>query len=181
MAVPLLTEHPTMDAILDDHREVIGDDFTRYRNHCLFVLNATRLLADPDDADLDAYAVAVAFHDIGLWTAGTMDYLDPSADAAEAYLRAQGRAALVPAVTEIIQEHHKLRHCRGEHATLAEPFRRADTNFVSLGLLRGGLDRADRRRLVDAFPNQGFHKMLVRFTGRRLRTKPWSPLPMMRW
>ena len=33
----------------------------------------------------------------------------------------------------------------------------------------------------DAALNAGFHKMLLRRTLGRLFTKPWSPLPMMRW
>ena len=38
-------------------------------------------------------AIAAAFHDIGIWTAGTFDYLEPSVRVAAAYLTGTGRAA----------------------------------------------------------------------------------------
>ena len=39
--------------------------------------------------DLEQAAIALAFHDIGLWTAGTLDYLPPSHQEAAQYCAAQ--------------------------------------------------------------------------------------------
>lgn len=38
----------------------------------------------------EKYAIAAVFHDIGIWTNHTLDYLDPSAGQAKAYLTETG-------------------------------------------------------------------------------------------
>ena len=52
---------------------------------------------------------------------------------------------------------------------------------VSVGLVRYGLPKSFVKEVLAAFPNAGFHKQLLQLFGQRMRTKPWSPMPMMRW
>lgn len=178
---PMITSHPLLDAALNEWADAIGPHFTAYRNHCYYVLNVVNTLAQPSADELDQVAIAVAFHDLGIWSDKTLDYLDPSADRAKAYLAAKGREADFPAVEAMIQGHHKLTRCKGEHARLAEAFRRADWNFVSLGSMPMGVPRALRRELLAQFPNAGFHNMLLKLGGAEFLRRPWKPLPMMRW
>jgi len=81
----------------------------------------------------------------------------------------------------MIQEHHRVTRARAEPGTLAEAFRRADWIDVSLGVLTGGLPRGFLGEVQAAFPNAGFHRRLVQLASRRLLTRPWNPMPMMKW
>jgi hypothetical protein len=69
---------------LDKHKHQIGDDFVPYRNHCLRVMAFARyFLAQDGIKEVDArthniMAMALAYHDIALWTDGKLDYLAPS-------------------------------------------------------------------------------------------------------
>ena len=83
-------------------------------------------------------------------------------------------------VEAMIAWHHKQTPFRGDHAEYVEPLRRADMADFTFGL-QGRVPRevlaAGRRR----YPNAGFHAMLLRRSLGRLVSKPWSPLPMLRW
>jgi hypothetical protein len=48
------------------------------------------------------------------------------------------------------------------------------------GVVTFGLSRKLVRDLYAAWPDAGFHKTLVCLELKRLRTHPWSPLPMVR-
>jgi hypothetical protein len=80
----------------------------------------------------------------------------------------------------MILEHHKISPYRGEPQWLVEPFRRADWIDVSMGLRTFGLSRQVIREILSTWPSAGFHKRLVQLELSRLRTHPWSPLPMMK-
>ena len=161
----MISSHPQLDAALNEWANEIGSNFVAYRNHCYYVLNVVNALVHPTAQELDQIAIAVAFHDLGIWSDKTLDYLDPSADWAKAYLAAEGREADFPVVEAMIQGHHKFTRCRGEHALLAEAFRRADWIIVSLGSIPMGVPRALRKELLAQFPNAGFHNMLLKLGG----------------
>ncbi|MFC5410200.1 hypothetical protein ACFPMF_12820 [Larkinella bovis] len=75
----------TIDVLLQPFKPVMGADYDRYRNHvCRVFLNCW--LLDRDDANLEKYAIAAVFHDIGIWTDRTIDYLAPSIAQASQYL-----------------------------------------------------------------------------------------------
>jgi hypothetical protein len=48
----------------------------------------------------------------------------------------------------MIAFHHRIRPYRGEHARLVEPFRRADWNDFTIGLVGSGIPR-QLRKAVD--------------------------------
>ena len=81
----------------------------------------------------------------------------------------------------MIMQHHKLTQFRAKDGRLCEWFRRADSIDLLLGARRYGLERVVVKEIRAAFPNAGFHKRLLVLGGRRLRSHPLSPLPMMRW
>jgi hypothetical protein len=170
-------EIPEVEAILPSWREALGADYTAYRNHLYRMLHFFRGL-NGADAEGDARAaVAAVFHDLGIWSDHTFDYLDPSARRAVEHI---GEAD--PGCKEIVAmivEHHKIRPYRGN--ARVEAFRRADLVDVSLGLVRFGLPGAYVHEVKKAFPNAGFHKKLVQLFGQRLRTHPLSPAPMMKF
>lgn len=80
----------------------------------------------------------------------------------------------------MIDHHHKLLPYNAHSEWLVEPFRKADWVDVSKGILKHGLPPAFVAELLGTFPNAGFHKRLVALSVERLRTHPFSPLPMMK-
>lgn len=176
----LLTEIPTLDAVLQAHASALGRDFTAYRNHAYRVVNFCVAFSSSNAEPLEKAAIAAAFHDLGIWTAGTFDYLEPSMRLATAHLVRAGRSAWVEEIEAMILEHHKVRRCRADPGWLVEPFRKADWVDVSRGFVRFGLPRALVADAYATWPGAGFHTRLVQLSLRRLRTHPLSPLPMMR-
>ena len=176
----LLTEIATLDGLLEAHVAALGRDFTAYRNHTYRVVNlcAAQVPAGPEA--LEKLAIAAAFHDLGIWTDGTFDYLRPSVRAAAAHLTRIGRAGWVPEITAMILEHHKLSTYRGDPDWLVEPFRRADWVDVSRGIRTFGLPSRLLREIFATWPSAGFHRRLVQMELTRLRTHPWNPLPMVK-
>ena len=86
----LLERLDPLDRVLETHAVELGDDFTAYRNHAYRVVNLCVALAPCGDAALEKVALAAAFHDLGIWTARTFDYLAPSIDLACAHLACCG-------------------------------------------------------------------------------------------
>ena len=85
-----------VDAILVPWRETIGADWDGYRNHAQRVAHFCGALGVAAPDTQRKIAIAAAFHDLGIWSAGTMDYLPPSAALAREYLHAHGLDAWTP-------------------------------------------------------------------------------------
>ncbi|WP_330233111.1 HD domain-containing protein [Nocardia sp. NBC_00508] len=173
-----------VEARLAPWQQQLGADRAAYTNHVLRVLALCDLLAadqQPPPSAREEYLTAATLHDIGIWSAGTFDYLGPSCDLARAWLASIDRDDLTGLVVSMINEHHRIRPAGPPHDPV-EIFRRADAIDVGRGLLRRfGVSRAAYRDLAKRYPNHGFHRTLVRLTARRLRTNPASPLPMVKW
>ncbi len=173
---------PLLDEILGQWAEQLGPDLLPYRNHCSRMLNfCFALQAGCTAEEREQMIIAAAFHDLGIWSDSTIDYLPPSVVRAQDYLRARDRAAWIPLVDRLIDEHHKLRAYRDARFPLAEVFRKADLVDVSLGMIRFGLPRDFIVEVKARFPNEGFHKKLMRLAGGWFKAHPLSPPPFMKW
>ncbi|MDT5163318.1 MAG: hypothetical protein QOC88_212 [Mycobacterium sp.] len=171
----IVTAHPIVDAVLDRHRDALGGDRSAYRNHVYRCLSYHQLLLGFSITDVAALAWAT--HDLGIWTAGTFDYLAPSADLAAAYA-GEFEIADTGQLRVLVTEHHRLRRVDDR---VTETFRQADLIDVSRGVLRHGIGRSAIRAAVDKLPYNGFHAFLAKgLTGYAAR-HPLRPLPMMRW
>lgn len=170
-----------LDDVLRVHAVALGQDFAAYRNHAHRVVNLCAALCPLDAGQLRKVEIAAAYHDLGIWTGRTFDYLAPSMTLACAHLEMAGLPEWQPEVSRMIQDHHKLRRYRGDPGWLVEPFRRADWVDVSKGLVDFGLPADFLRRAYDAWPTAGFHRRLVQLALRRASTHPLSPLPMVRF
>ena len=177
----LITVLPLLDELLQQHAAALGADLTAYRNHCCRVINFCAALTASDAERLKKMQIAAAFHDLGIWTDGTFDYLDPSEQRARTYLTQQNQMDAAPEIGAMIQQHHKVTPYSRDPEDLAEAFRKADLVDVSGGLITFGIPRAFVREVRAHFPNAGFHKRLVQLSGKRLLSHPLSPMPMMRW
>jgi hypothetical protein len=171
---------PTLDAILDAHSALIAGDFTPYRNHCYRIANLCVAQTKGGTEVLEKIAIAAAFHDLGIWTDNTFDYLEPSVRQVEPYLASRGLTAWTGEIDAMIRQHHKITRYRGDAGVLVEPFRRSDWIDVTRGVLLFGMQRAYLRTLYARWPDAGFHRLLVRLELRHLRAHPLNPLPVFK-
>lgn len=161
---------PELDDELFGLAEKIGSDFSSYRNHCLRVLTFTNyLLPDWVSKDLpeamELAAVAVAYHDVGLWTDKALNYLEPSAVQLEKALHDKYSATEMAIMKDIIVQHHKVTDFtsdRGKAAdALVNAVRKADWADATMGIVRFGIPAALVEAAYDDIAEGGFHKMLM--------------------
>jgi hypothetical protein len=168
----------TIEHLLEMYRQDIGPDYEKYRNHVYRVFRNC-LLMDSDQGSQEKYAIASVFHDIGIWTDHTIDYLNPSMAQAETYLIQTGQHNMAEEIQLMIYWHHKVTRYRGNYRTVAN-FRKADWIDVSLGWLTFGYDRKNIDAIRSALPNKGFHIFLVRQIAKNFFRHPFNPLPMFK-
>jgi hypothetical protein len=193
---------PVMEAVFQKWRHQMDDSLAGYRGHCYRVYHFVLALSQHQpltDSQKEQLALAIAFHDIGIWTDKlpdgrcNIDYIAPSVKRAIEFMEEQKKPDLWrKPVTLMISEHHKITPVADAHASVAqrdsaaqearliELVRQADLVDFSLGMVRLGLPRALVRSVRRHWPNAGFHAFLVRLILQRLQSKPWNPLPMMK-
>ena len=125
--------------------------------------------------------LAAAFHDLGIWTHKTFDYIRPSIDLARRYLDIRGMSDEAEKVSRMIENHHKIRKYSGEYELMVENFRRADWIEVSAGYLLFDVNQKQHREITRAFPYYGFHKSITKLTANHFKKHPFNPLPMFKW
>jgi hypothetical protein len=177
---PMPYPNLTIRNLLLPFRQVLKDDFVKYRNHvCRVFLNCMHL--DRNAGNMEKYAIAAVFHDIGIWTAGTFDYIAPSVAELKAYLKARGKQAWEEELSLMICWHHKVSRYTGAYQATVDTFRKADLMDLSYGLL----PFYGRKQLISGYrnlyPDAGFHFFLLKATLRNLLLYPLKPLPMYRW
>lgn len=173
---------PLLDSILDEWAARIGADLPGYRNHCYRMLHfCFWLLGTPTPDQRRKLEVAAAFHDLGIWSDDTLDYIPPSVREAESWARDHGMTEDAGEIGLMVGTHHQLRGNQVAQFPLVEVFRKADLVDFSLGLVRHGVPATVIREVKAAFPNAGFHRRLVQLSWRQLKTHPLDPLPMMKW
>jgi hypothetical protein len=176
--VELSTQNTYIDSILSSHSVMMGPDMERYRNHMYRVYNFSLYFNKDEEAEL--LAVAAAFHDIGIWTDKTFDYLEPSIKLAVEYANAHPELHLSPEkLAQVIDLHHKI--TKAKLNATAEHFRKADIADLTFGLIRFGMPRQLYKDAVREFPIKGFHWKLIKLTLKQLTVNPLKPLPMFKW
>ena len=182
-----------LDNILEIYRPKIGDAYTPYRGHCQRVYAFTiYLISQPPSSENEAtqifekIAIASAFHDIGLWTAYTVDYLVPSNDEAMKYLD-RHLTENHPHISEyrrdislMITRHHQFLQGSLITNSLPDLFRRADLVDFSWGWVRDRVPTSFVVKMQTTYPNAGFHLYLVRRLCEWVVQHPFNPIPMMR-
>ena len=176
----LLTSLSTVETVLGQHAEEMGHDFVPYRNHVYRVVNLCVAIAG-DRTELEKIAVAAVFHDLGIWTNKTFDYIEPSVALAREYLTGGAHTQWIPEIERMIKDHHKITPATATPDRLVESFRRADWVDVTRGVRRFGVPRPFVKSVFEMWPSAGFHWRLVQLTLERFRAHPLTPLPMVRW
>ncbi len=93
----------------------------------------------------------------------TLDYLVPSIEAQDAWLRQTGREAWSDELALVVAEHHRLSGCgpARPYAPLVEAVRRADLVDVSQGLIRFGIPSSYVKEVRAAFDAGAFFKRVI--------------------
>jgi hypothetical protein len=177
----LLTSLPTVEQVLANRAPELGHDFIAYKNHVYRVVNLCVAILGDNCGELEKIAVAAVFHDLGIWTSHTFDYIAPSVALAREHLEARGMADWIPEIEAMIVDHHKVTRSHASPQSLVESLRRADWIDVTRGLRRFGLPRTFIAAVQATWPNAGFHRRLVELTIERWRKHPLNPLPMVKW
>src|SRR5260370_33688861 len=112
-----------------------------YRNNVYRVENLWLAIVGDSRVEREKIAVAAVFHDLGIWTNNTFDYIAPSVAIARKHLTARGLAEWIPEIEAMIVDHHKVTPSRANPQSLGESFRRADWIDGARGFRRVGLPR----------------------------------------
>jgi hypothetical protein len=170
-----------IENILAPWKELIGSDYQGYRNHVIRMASFCLLLEPCSKEEQRKIEIAACFHDIGIWTDQTLDYLPPSIPPAREYLETNGLGDWVPEISQMILEHHKIRRVKNGASRLTELFRKGDLVDFSRGAFKFGLSKPAFSQVVREFPNAGFHSMLLKRSVKWFLKHPIKPLPMMKW
>jgi hypothetical protein len=148
----------------------VSNEFKAYRNHCLRVLTFTNYFL-PDFVKekipnaMDLAAIALAYHDVGLWTDKELDYLEPSkVRMGKALENSTFSPQELKIMEEIILEHHKASDFSGlseAENELVNAVRKADWTDNSMGVVRFGLPAALLEAAYDEVDEAGFHQILM--------------------
>lgn len=174
------TNIPLLEEILEAWKPVIGADYQAYKNHVYRVANFCLSIGPYGGEDAEKIIIAACFHDIGIWSDTTLDYLAPSEIRASDYLSKIGKEAWITEVNLMIEMHHKIQAYDEPGSPLVEAFRRADIADFSLGIFRMGFSADFIAAVRSEFPNAGFHKRLLQLGSKWLLRHPLNPLPMFR-
>jgi hypothetical protein len=167
--ITIYTHFAELDEELFRLTDFIGEDFAPYRNHCLRVLTFTKYFL-PDDViatipnAMELAAVALAYHDVGLWTDHDLNYLDPSRNQLDRAIETQYSAFEKETMDQIILQHHKYTDyisLSPSQNALINAVRKADWTDATMGLIRFGLPTVLLEAAYDQVKEAGFHEMLL--------------------
>jgi len=175
------TSNDLIEEILATWKDRIGDDYPGYRGHIYRMFNFCQALRLCSEEEKTKLAIAACHHDIGLWSAHTVDYIPPSVVEVKRYLSATGREAWSEEVGLMVEMHHKMRSYPSDRYPLVELFRKGDLVDFSLGFFKFGIPSAHVRDVKKAIPNNGFHRFLMKGAREWFAKHPFSPPPFMKW
>lgn len=172
---------PTVEEILAEHKEQLGSVYSGYRNHVYRMVHFCFAFKECTETEKQKIFIAGAYHDMGIWTEDTLDYLPPSTALAADYLKRKGLEDWEKEITLMIDMHHKITEYKGTDYPLVEIFRKADLADFSLGTVTNGLDSRTVQEVKKAFPNEGFHKFLTKLAYSWIIKHPLNPAPIFKW
>ena len=175
------TQNDLIEEILTAWKDRIGADYLCYKGHVYRMFNFCLALHPCTEEEKTKLAIAACFHDIGLWSDHTVDYIPPSVVQAKLYLSSSGFEAWSEEIGLMIEMHHKVRTYKDARYPLVELFRKGDLIDFSLGIFTFGLPRSYIRQVKNTIPNNGFHKFLMRCARDWFLAHPFSPPPFMKW
>ena len=176
-----MSQPPLIASILNHYRGDLKTDYTKYYNHCCRVYLLATQLYSFNEIEEEQIAIAAAFHDLGIWSHHTFDYLNPSCQLATLYLEKKQKSDWIEPVTLMIDNHHKLRPYTQLHRHLVEAFRKADLIDLSYGLIKFNVPTLYFKKLYQSYPPVGFHRKIGGLIVKNIIIRPFNPLPIVKW
>lgn len=173
----MIKENKTIEKILKNFKAKIGKDFQVYKNHIYRIFNFA-LILDDNKENIKKYAIAAAFHDLGIWT-HSFDYLEPSITLAVTHLKENNEEQWIDEISLMIDNHHKISKYKDKFKTV-EVFRKADWIDVTNGVKKHNLPKQNFKAIKKEFTNKGFHLFLVKQSLKWFVKHPLNPLPMFK-
>jgi hypothetical protein len=161
--IKIVSHSDAVEHHLSQYRETIGSDYNGYRNHIYRVLTYSMHFLHRDETNMDVIASALVYHDIGLWTSGTLAYLEPGSELAKSKCAQTYTAEQLVLQDNIINNHHKIWPFHGENERIVEAVRKADWIDASNGILNKGMPRSHIAAVKQALPAEGFYNTLMEF------------------
>ena len=181
MSVFIEKEIELVETILGPYRGAMGENYMGYRNHVYRMLHFCFALHPVTEEEKKKLIIAACFHDLGLFTHNTVDYLPPSVELAKQYLQTNKLDAWAEEISLMIDMHHKITAYENPKYPLVEVFRVADLADFSLGLLKGELSGEFVNEVKENFSNAGFHMNLLKVGTRWVLAHPFNPAPIIKW
>lgn len=178
MEAKIIHSHPIIEEILSAHAGDLKHDLEKYKNHVYRIFNYALFLNKYREEE--KFAISAAFHDLGIWTAKTFDYIEPSVRIAEEYVRKHHPGIDSEEISSMIINHHKVSGYKGIYQETVENFRRADWADVSMGIVHHEIPRKFIKESEEIFPYLRFHRKLVSLFFKHFVKHPLDPLPMFR-
>lgn len=172
-----------------------GDDYEGYRGHIYRVLTYALHFLDESPSYQSVIGIALVYHDIGLWTNGTLNYLEPSCKKAKYDMKKQKMSPTdVNLVQDIIYWHHKVTEYESDAATadtvsspslsyskisaikndkIINAVRKADLIDFSFGIIKYGMPKEYIQFVQKKIPDAGFHKTLLLFAPKLYGYQVW--------
>lgn len=179
--MPIEAHIPLVEEILDRWQDNLGNDYLGYKNHVYRMIHFCFALHPCDAQARQKIIIAACFHDLGIWTDHTVDYLPPSIALVTKYLQQQHLESWIAEIELMIDMHHKFRKYRDDRYPLVEVFRKGDLVDFSLGMVKCGLPKTYIQQVKHQFPNAGFHRRLMQLAGSWFYNHPLSSPPFMKW
>ena len=150
------TSIPLLEEILGEWQQEIGNDFQAYKNHIYRVVHFCLMLHRSNEVEREKIIIAGCFHDLGIWTHHTFDYLQPSIELVRNYLKQAEKQSWFDEIVSMINFHHKITCTQNINYPLVEIFRQADWVDVSRGMLHFGLSKEQIESVKKNFRIQVF-------------------------
>ncbi|CAK4245047.1 unnamed protein product [Aphanomyces euteiches] len=163
--IQVISQDTTVEKHLKPYEELLGADYTGYRNHIYRVLTYSLHYLHGDEKHRETIAMALVYHDIGLWTDKTNAYLKPSIDRAVEKVSNED----VELVQNIIYYHHKVTPFHGKNERIVNAVRKADWIDATMGYVHFSMPRRHMKTVNDAISEAGFHMTLAEYAqGKRV-------------
>jgi hypothetical protein len=156
--IKIITNAPLLEEHLSRFKDVIGFEYDGYRNHLYRVLTYTNHFLGGDETNRDVIETALVYHDIGLWTARTLAYLEPGVELARKECTYKYTPEQLELQDSIIINHHKI---WPSTQRIVEAVRKADWIDASNGIFNKGMPRSHISAVKAALPAAGFYKTLA--------------------
>jgi len=170
-----------LEEIFSKWEKTLGNEYWGYRNHVYRMIHYCLAIRECNEEEREKIIIAGAFHDIGIWTNNTMDYIPPSILLAVDYLNSKNLNCWSSEIELMISEHHKICRYNGESHQLVDLFRKGDLVDFSLGIYKFGIQKKIISTVKAKFPNAYFHKNIGKRVAKWIIKHPLNPAPMIKW